>query len=243
MKSVPVIEVYGPTLQGEGRYVGQRCFFVRFGGCDYRCSWCDSMFAVDPQEVKKNAVPKAIVDIAADLVKLGCSRGDTAVFSGGNPAIHDLSELVEELVETFYLNIHVETQGTVPAPWLARCHSVCISPKPPSSGNVTGRTTVENFLDKSELLSLSSLLFSVLQFKYVIFDEDDLGYAKEMVEYFTPIATIFQVGTLPEEEYSLEKHLGKLRWLSEIVMNDSSLRRVSVLPQMHVLTWGHERRR
>ena len=50
-----MIEVFGPTIQGEGAEAGLPCNFVRLGGCDFRCSWCDTMYAVDPAEVRANA--------------------------------------------------------------------------------------------------------------------------------------------------------------------------------------------
>ena len=42
-----VVEIFGPTIQGEGALIGEPTVFVRTGGCDYRCSWCDSLHAVD----------------------------------------------------------------------------------------------------------------------------------------------------------------------------------------------------
>ena len=48
-----VVEVFGPTVQGEGPYAGRVCHFLRLGGCDYRCSWCDTPYAVDPAQVRK----------------------------------------------------------------------------------------------------------------------------------------------------------------------------------------------
>jgi len=44
---IRVSEIFGPTIQGEGALIGQPTVFVRTGGCDYRCSWCDSLHAVD----------------------------------------------------------------------------------------------------------------------------------------------------------------------------------------------------
>lgn len=55
-KKFPVVELFGPTIQGEGAVAGQFSHFVRFGGCPRRCSWCDSMHAVLPEEVQKNAL-------------------------------------------------------------------------------------------------------------------------------------------------------------------------------------------
>ena len=42
-----IAEIFGPTIQGEGAVIGQPTVFVRAGGCDYRCDWCDSLHAVD----------------------------------------------------------------------------------------------------------------------------------------------------------------------------------------------------
>ena len=53
MKPVPVAEVFGPTVQGEGELQGVPCYFVRLGGCDFKCSWCDTPHAVLPEEVRQ----------------------------------------------------------------------------------------------------------------------------------------------------------------------------------------------
>ena len=44
---IRVSEIFGPTIQGEGALIGLPTVFVRTGGCDFRCSWCDSLHAVD----------------------------------------------------------------------------------------------------------------------------------------------------------------------------------------------------
>lgn len=46
-KGIPVLEIFGPTIQGEGMVIGQKTMFVRTAGCDYSCSWCDSAFTWD----------------------------------------------------------------------------------------------------------------------------------------------------------------------------------------------------
>ena len=54
-KKLPLMELFGPTIQGEGTVIGQQTYFLRFGLCDYKCRMCDSMHAVDPRLVKANA--------------------------------------------------------------------------------------------------------------------------------------------------------------------------------------------
>jgi len=46
---VTISELYGPVIQGEGAVIGNPTVFVRTGGCDYACRWCDSKFAVLPE--------------------------------------------------------------------------------------------------------------------------------------------------------------------------------------------------
>ena len=53
MKKVRVSEIFGPTVQGEGPLIGKPTVFVRTGGCDYRCNWCDTLYAVLPKHSKE----------------------------------------------------------------------------------------------------------------------------------------------------------------------------------------------
>src|SRR5215211_1387636 len=91
-KIFPVIEIFGPTIQGEGAEAGLPCAFVRLGGCDFRCSWCDTMYAVDPAEVRANATRLNSDQIVSELRGLG-GEYEWVILSGGNPALHDLTEL------------------------------------------------------------------------------------------------------------------------------------------------------
>src|SRR5881409_4014659 len=82
------------TVQGEGALAGLPTLFVRFGGCDYRCSWCDSMYAVDPAQVRENATKMTAAEIVqgcVDLVGDGEPGGLWVTLSGGNPALMDFS--------------------------------------------------------------------------------------------------------------------------------------------------------
>src|SRR4051794_33329479 len=95
-KTFPVIEVFGPTIQGEGAEAGLPTHFVRFGGCDYRCSWCDTMYAVDPTAVRETARSLTTEEIVSEVRGLG-GRPNWVALSGGNPALHELGPLVERL--------------------------------------------------------------------------------------------------------------------------------------------------
>ena len=65
---LPVLEIFGPTFQGEGRAIGQKTMFVRTAGCDYHCDWCDSAFTWDGSEKPTRMTADEVI---AALDKLG----------------------------------------------------------------------------------------------------------------------------------------------------------------------------
>src|SRR5438477_1924010 len=103
----PVIEVFGPTIQGEGAEAGLPTHFVRLGGCDYRCSWCDTLYAVLPDEVRRNSTGMTPPEIVVRLQELGATT-PWITLSGGNPALHQLGPLVDALHAASYF-VAVET--------------------------------------------------------------------------------------------------------------------------------------
>src|SRR3954454_18364888 len=88
-RTFPVIEIFGPTIQGEGAEAGLPTHFVRLGGCDYRCSWCDTMYAVDPATVRATSERLEVAEIVERLGRLD-GHPEWVTLSGGNPALHHL---------------------------------------------------------------------------------------------------------------------------------------------------------
>ncbi len=189
VKTFPVIEIFGPTIQGEGAEAGLPCHFVRLGGCDYRCSWCDTMYAVDPAQVRRNSTALSAERIVDRLDALG-GGPEWVILSGGNPALHALGPLVEAL-QGRGLKVAVETQGSIWRDWLSAVERLTISPKPPSSGMATRRhrEQLEKFMARALSGDLDRLVLKV-----VCFDADDLAWAKEtqplgqIYVYISPLA-------------------------------------------------------
>ena len=81
--TIRVSEIFGPTIQGEGALIGEPTVFVRTGGCDYRCSWCDSLHAVDSefrhtwQAMSTEAVWQKIEDLSGGVPLLVSLSGGT----------------------------------------------------------------------------------------------------------------------------------------------------------------------
>ena len=120
---VPVLEIFGPTFQGEGAVIGQKTMFVRTAGCDYSCSWCDSAFTWDGSQKDKIRMMTAD-DILATLDDLAPGNYNHVTISGGNPALlKNMQEFVEK-AKSRGIALAVETQGTVFQEWLAEVDDV-----------------------------------------------------------------------------------------------------------------------
>lgn len=243
----PVAEIFGPTIQGEGEHQGAPAYFVRFGGCDFRCEWCDTPHAVLPEAVRH--LPRRTSEEIRDaLVSLPLGPS-WVVLTGGNPALLQLSSLLDLLHEAQYL-VSIETQGTKWRDWIHECDSICISPKPPSSG--MARNKVEPPLARfmSELSKGNSSYF----FKVVVFDQADYEWAEKIHrEYFwVPmfLSAGNDAGRTVGRPDRIDKRsntqvaqdlIHKTRWLANRTMMDGNMRDVRVQAQTHVLLWGNER--
>lgn len=226
-----VVEIFGPTLQGEGKLAGARTHFVRFGGCDYRCVWCDSMYAVSP-EFRAQWTPMHAAEIVARCVALAPATDCPWItLSGGNPALYDLAELVRAFHAAGY-RVAVETQGTVAAEWLDTLDHVCLSPKPPSSGMVT------DFTKLAACLSAAGDADTIL--KVVVFDAADVAYAADVAALYPHVPFYLSVGTDRADDPTTAI-LTRAAALVPIILAAPELRHARLLPQLHVLLWGHAR--
>lgn len=248
LRARPIIEVFGAVFQGEGAMAGIQTMFVRTGGCDDRCAWCDTLYSVDPDEVKKNAIWMAPETILEALQE-SSPTCRVVTISGGNPCIWDLTRLVHDLKSAGYY-VAIETQGTLFKVWLKDCDMVTISPKPPSSGNITNLQNLQRHF-------IPHLEVSKMNLKVVVFNDEDYEYAADVAKMFPHIETYFQPGTtqfditprggpvdsLTALESTREDILERTEWLWTKVLSDPSpsIRKVRVLPQIHSLVYGQKR--
>jgi 7-carboxy-7-deazaguanine synthase len=230
---LPVIEIFGPTIQGEGPDAGVPAYFVRFGGCDYRCIWCDSIHAVDPAEVRANAERLTVEQIAQRLAELPVGP-ELVVLSGGNPALLDLGGLIAAL-KRVGRRVAVETQGSRWREWLTDVDRLVISPKPPSSG-MAG--PIESSALRAFMNNLTPASAPVL--KIVVFDQVDLDWAAVQHHDYPHLPLFLSAGTDVglEEDETLGRLRERYRWLCETVARRPDLCDARVLPQLHVVAWG-----
>jgi 7-carboxy-7-deazaguanine synthase len=229
----PVVEIFGPTVQGEGPDAGRPAYFVRFGGCDFRCSWCDSMHAVEPALVR-HAERLSTSEVVVRLQERP-SGPDLVVLSGGNPALLELGPTVEQL-HHLDMQVAVETQGSVWRDWLGHVDRLVVSPKPPTSGMVNEKHAEQltGFMSRAISTGVS------LALKIVIFDAEDLDWARQTAGDYSEIPLYLSAGTDVgvSEEQTIERLRDRYRWLCEAVSTSADLRRARVLPQLHVIAWG-----
>jgi len=107
------------TIQGEGFYQGHAAYFIRLGGCDVGCVWCDVKESWDA-----SAHPLFHVDELCERAKV--SGSNIAVITGGEPVMYDLTSLTTKL-KNAGLRTHIETSGVYPL--TGTWDWVCFSPK------------------------------------------------------------------------------------------------------------------
>lgn len=114
----PVMEQFY-TLQGEGFHTGKAAYFIRLGGCDVGCVWCD---VKDSWDADKH--PYVAIDKIVSLAKEHPAR--IAVITGGEPAMHNLEPLCNFLHSANF-KVHIETSGSHPI--VGNIDWVTLSPK------------------------------------------------------------------------------------------------------------------
>jgi 7-carboxy-7-deazaguanine synthase len=203
------------SIQGEGIEIGLPTVFVRLFACDLRCTWCDSMYAVEGKDFRDMTID----EVRSEIGKFECKR---VCVTGGEPLIQrkEVEALAEDLVRDRYA-IVLETSGhKVPPPvfWTESC-LISMDCKCPSSemGGKMDFSLFEKLRPKDQL-------------KFVIQDEADYQYAKGILKRHKIRANI-----IFQPVYKIS-----LKWLTERVLEDR-LEQVRVLPQLHKLIWGEIR--
>lgn len=159
--ALPVMESFY-TLQGEGYYQGSAAYFIRLGGCDVGCVWCDVKDSWDADKHPKYDVEKIAGDAAA-------FPGRLAVVTGGEPLMHDCTRLTDALHEKGF-KINIETSGSHPVS--GSWDWICLSPKKFKA-------------PLPEILTLANEL------KVVIFNRSDFGWAEKYASLVSPECRLY----------------------------------------------------
>ncbi|MDX1955631.1 MAG: 7-carboxy-7-deazaguanine synthase QueE [Chitinophagaceae bacterium] len=115
---LPIMEHFY-TIQGEGFHQGRAAYFVRLGGCDVGCTWCDVKDSWDADKHPMTDLEELVKTIRNTPAKI-------VVITGGEPLMHDLQALTH-LLHAAGLKTHIETSGAHPLS--GQWDWVCLSPK------------------------------------------------------------------------------------------------------------------
>ena len=138
------------TVQGEGAYTGTAAWFIRLGGCDVGCAWCDVKESWDV-----NAHPRVTAGTLVD--EAVASKAPICVITGGEPAMHDLTALTEGL-QAAGIRTHIETSGTHP---------------------VTGSWDWVTFSPKRFKAPLDAIYAQTDELKVIVVNRQDLEWGRE----------------------------------------------------------------
>ena len=150
------------TIQGEGFHQGKAAWFIRLGGCDVGCVWCD---VKDSWDV--NAHPlKSTLEIVEQAKTSGCRL---AVITGGEPLMHDLDQLTHDLHEAGF-NTNIETSGS--SPLSGSWDWICLSPKKFKA-------------------PLPEILVKADELKIIIFNRSDFDWAEKYAALVSPVCQLY----------------------------------------------------
>lgn len=238
---IRVAEIFGPTIQGEGVLIGQPTVFVRTGGCDYRCSWCDSLHAVEPR-YKDEWQGMSSAAVFQEIQKLSGNKPLMVSLSGGNPAIQPLGNLIDLGHEKNY-RFALETQGSIAQDWFAKLDVLVLSPKPPSSEMAIDWQALNKCIAAAN--NSDTPPHTIL--KIVIFDDIDFEWAHQLSSRYPQLEMYLQPGNPSpaggdEMDAPIDTHYLQQRmlWLVDKV-NAAQWFDARVLPQLHVILWGNLR--
>jgi 7-carboxy-7-deazaguanine synthase len=162
-----VCEIF-KSIEGEGLRTGQAAVFVRLHGCNLRCSYCDSMYAVEGGDYTQMNVAQVMDAVEAYRSESGVK---CVTLTGGEPLIHEgVEELLAKLCDAGF-EVNVETNGTIPCKWSHANMFYTMDWKCASSG-MSGKMKMDNIasLGKGDVL------------KFVVGSEDDIKEVERVVE-------------------------------------------------------------
>ena len=159
--SLPVMEHFY-TLQGEGFHQGKAAYFIRLGGCDVGCVWCDVKDSWDAEKHPKLSVESL-------KLKVKDAPAEIVVITGGEPLMHNLDELTKEL-QAAGLKTHIETSGAHPlsGSW----DWICLSPKKFKA-------------------PLPAIVPVANELKIVVFNKSDFDWAEKYAALVAPSCKLF----------------------------------------------------
>ncbi|MDO5785029.1 MAG: putative 7-carboxy-7-deazaguanine synthase QueE [Eubacteriales bacterium] len=220
MAAFDVVETF-VSINGEGTHAGQLAVFVRFAGCNLRCSFCDTMWANEP-DVPCTRMTTAEICEAIDQTGI-----HNVTLTGGEPLLREgMAALLRQLAQDHNRYIEIETNGSVPlAPFTGISPSIAFTMdyKLPGSG-MEAQMCTDNFalLTKQDTVKFVAGSYTDLERALEIIRQYDLTNRCHV--YFSPV-------------FGKIEPVDIVTFMQEHVLND-----VTMQLQMHKIIWDPEKR-
>jgi len=157
---LPLMEEFY-TIQGEGYHTGTAAYFIRIGGCDVGCHWCD---------VKESWDAELHPATASDTIIKNASKfGDTVVITGGEPLMWNMNYLTQHL-RSHHIKTHIETSGAYPL--TGKWDWICLSPK-------------------KTKLPLKEVYTKAHELKVIVYNKSDFKFAEEQASNVNKNCVLF----------------------------------------------------
>lgn len=201
------------SIDGEGLRTGELATFIRLAGCNMRCSYCDSLYALDGNDGKELKINEIIQEVEK-------YKNQNITLTGGEPLIHKKVDLlIDELINKGY-KVNIETNGSIPIDkYLNRC-LITMDYKAPSS-----------LMEKKMLLSNIEKLTDNDVLKFVI-KESDFDTVEKIIKSYNIKSYIYISPIFGEIEP--DKIVEFMKEMSERGVN---MEKVRVQVQLHKIIW------
>lgn len=209
------------SINGEGRRAGELAAFIRFRGCNLRCSYCDTSWANEPECESESMTKEEI------LCWLRESGVRNVTLTGGEPLLREgMGELTEAILKDGFHRVEIETNGSVdlrPYSQQKKRPSFTMDYKTPDSG-----------MEEKMLLSNLELLDSRDTLKFVVSSRQDLEKALEILEKYSLIG---RTAVYFSPVFGRIQPVEIVDFLAEKKLND-----VRLQIQLHKVIWDPQKR-
>lgn len=231
--SLTVSEVFGPTFQGEGPGLGKRAAFIRLGGCNLHCAWCDTPYTWDASRFTlRDELHRQTV--ASILEQVDAMTPHTVVITGGEPLLQQAQPAFLHLLEGLVTyRVEIETNGTqVPTEaWAVDCFNV--SPKLAHGGDPTHLRIVPAALQRLAELSHDR---DRAVLKVVCQTPEDVAETRHLADaYGWPLHNVYVMA----EGTTVNDILTGQRRIVDAALEHG----VGMTTRLHTMIWGQERGR
>ncbi len=158
---LPVMESFY-TIQGEGFHQGRAAYFIRLGGCDVGCVWCDVKESWNADVHPRRRIDEIVSEIKSTPAKL-------AVITGGEPLLHQLDDLTS-LLNSAGIETNIETSGS--SPLSGKWNWICLSPKKFKA-------------------PLPEVIAAADELKIIVYNESDFRWAEKYALMVKPLCKLY----------------------------------------------------